>query len=113
MIGPGVYNITLQRHADFSVEIELKDRDNNPLNLIDWNAASQVWDITGTTKYADFEIEYLSRSEGKIKLKLSSSNTANLPLQSEYDLLLVSPLGVKEYYLEGTITVSEGYTSIP
>ena len=34
-----------------------------------------------------------------------------IPLILKYDVLLTNPSGLKEYYLEGNINVSEGYTA--
>lgn len=112
MIQPGVYNIKLQRNADYSVKLEFKDSDGAPINLTLWSAAAQVWDVAHTTKYADFTVEYLDRFNGSIKIKLPYTVTATLPKEVVYDVLLVNAAGEREYYLEGSITVSDGYTVI-
>jgi hypothetical protein len=112
MIQPGVYNIKLQRRADYSVLLEFKDSNKNALNLTGWTVAASIWDQARSTKYADFITEYDSRPNGRVRLKLSYTNTTILPSETVYDVLLVNPSGEREYYLEGTITTSEGYTSV-
>jgi hypothetical protein len=110
-VAPGTYNITLQRRADYSLQLQFKDSTNNPINLTGWNAAAQVWNKNRTTKYADFTIVYTNRATGTISITLASADTATFPDEAYYDVLLTNPAGLKEYYLEGTIYISEGYTA--
>lgn len=113
MIAPGVYNIKVQRRADYSVELQFRDSDQNPIDLTGWAAAASIWDVGRTTQYASFSVDYLSRPNGQIRLSLDYSDTEVLPLQSVYDVLLINPQGKREYYLEGTILTTEGYTTLP
>lgn len=112
MIQPGVYNINLQRRADYSVLLDFKDSARAAINLTGWTVAAQVWDQSRSTKYADFSIEYVNRIEGRVRLSLSYSTTATFPNETVYDVLLINPSDVREYYLEGTIVASEGYTVV-
>jgi hypothetical protein len=110
-ISPGTYNITLQRRADYSVTLQFKDSADAAINLTSWTVAAQVWDQTRTTKYADFGITYTNRATGTIAIALTSAQTESLPSEAYYDVLLTNPSGLKEYYLEGIIYASQGYTS--
>lgn len=110
-ISPGKYDITLQRRADYSVTLQFKDSNNAVINLTGWTAAAQVWNQNRTTKYADFTVTYTNRSTGTIEIALSDTDTATFPNEAYYDVLLTNPSGLKEYYLEGVIYVSEGYTA--
>lgn len=110
-VSPGTYNITLQRRADYSVTLQFKDSNNAVINLTGWTAAAQVWNQNRTTKYADFTVTYTNRSTGTIEIALSDTDTATFPNEAYYDVLLTNPNGLKEYYLEGIIYVSEGYTA--
>jgi hypothetical protein len=110
-VSPGTYNITLQRRADYSVTLQFKDSNNAVINLTGWTAAAQVWNQNRTTKYADFTVTYTDRSTGTIEIALSDTDTATFPNEAYYDVLLTNPSGLKEYYLEGIIYVSEGYTA--
>ena len=111
-IEPGTYNFTVQRRADHSIPIVFKDGNNNPINLIGFTVAAQVWEETRTTKYADFTTTYTDRAAGSISITLTDEQTATFaPNTLAYDVLLVDGNGLREYYLEGTITVSEGYTT--
>ena len=110
-VAPGTYNISLQRRADYSVTLQFKDSTGAAINLTGWTAAAQAWNQDRTTKYADFTVTYTNRSTGTIAIALTSVQTATLPSEAYYDVLLTNGSGLKEYYLEGIIYVSEGYTA--
>lgn len=110
-ISPGTYNISLQRRADYSIVLQFKDSDNAAINLTGWTVAAQAWNQDRTTKYADFTVIYTNRSTGTVAISLTDDQTATFPNEAYYDVLLTNPAGLKEYYLEGTIYVSEGYTA--
>ena len=74
--------------------------------------AAQVYDESRSTKYADWAITYTDRANGIIDMNLSDTDTATFtPNVLKYDVLLTEPGGSKNYYLEGTLFVSEGYTA--
>lgn len=110
-VSPGTYNISLQRRADYSVTLQFKDSTNAAINLTGWSVQAQIWNESRTTKYADFAVSYTNRSQGIVSLALTSNQTTTFPDQMNYDVLLTNPSGLKEYYLEGQIYVSEGYSS--
>ena len=43
-ISPGTYNFTMQRRADFSVQLVFKDGNGNAINLTGFTALAQCWD---------------------------------------------------------------------
>ena len=80
--------------------------------LTGFTVAAQVWDESRSTKYADWAVTYTDRSAGSFSIALTDTQTATFtPDVLKYDVLLTAPSGSKEYYLEGTIYVSEGYTA--
>lgn len=111
-VQPGKYSFTLQRRADFSFELEFKRGDPaEAVDLTDASILAQCWNEDRTTKYADFDVTYIDRSAGKVKLALTDTQTATFADKVYYDVLFVSTLGLREYFLEGLIYVSEGYTA--
>ena len=110
-ISPGTYNISLQRRADYSVTLQFKDSNNAAIDLTGWSVAAQAWNQERTTKHADFAVTYTDRSTGTVAIALTDEQTALLPNEAYYDVLLTNGSGLKEYYLEGVIYVSEGYTA--
>jgi len=111
-IQPGTYNFTVQRRSDHTIPLLFKDGNNNAIDLTGFTVAAQVWEETRSFKYADFTTTYTDRSAGSVSIALTDVQTADFkPDVLKYDVLLVDGSGNKEYYLEGTIFVSEGYTS--
>jgi len=110
-IQPGQYNFALQRRADHNIILQFNDSNDVAINLTGWTVAAQVWNEGRITKYADFAVTYTNRVTGTIAIGLTSNQTASFPNEAFYDVLLTNPSGLKEYYLEGIIYVSEGYTA--
>jgi len=110
-IQPGIYNISLQRRADYSVTLQFKDSNNANINLTGWTVAAQVWDQGRTTKFADFTVTYTNLVTGTVAISLTYTQTAAFPGEAYYDVLLTNPSGLKEYYLEGIVFISQGYTA--
>tara|TARA_R100001509_G_scaffold117712_2_gene72326 strand:- start:202 stop:546 length:345 start_codon:yes stop_codon:yes gene_type:complete len=111
-IEPGTYNFTLQRRSDHNIPLLFKDSNNDPINLTGFTVAAQVWEETRTTKFADFSVAYTDRVAGSVLIGLTVAQTTTFtPDILKYDVLLIDSAGVKEYYLEGTIFMSEGYTT--
>lgn len=110
-VQPGIYNIKLQRRADYSVRLQFKDSTGTAINLTGWTVASQAWSIDRSTKYADFAITYTNRSTGTVDISLTNNQTATFPDELRYDVLLTDTNNIREYYLEGTIFVEQGYTT--
>jgi len=111
-IQPGTYNFTLQRRSDHSIPLLFKDSNNAAINLTGYTVQAQVWEETRTTKYADFTTTYTDRAAGSVSIALTDTQTATFtPDVLKYDVRLTAPSGSNEYYLEGTIFVSEGYTA--
>ena len=111
-ITPGTYNMTVQRRADHSIQLVFKDSNNAAISLVGYTVAAQVWDQPRSNKYADFIVTYTNRSTGTVDIALTDTQTGTFtPEVLKYDVALTNPAGLKEYYLEGTIFVSEGYTA--
>jgi hypothetical protein len=110
-ISPGQYNISLQRRADYSIALQFKDSTDAAINLTGWIVAAQVWNEGRSTKYADFTVTYTNLATGTIAIALTDEQTTIFPAEAYYDVLLTNPSGLKEYYLEGIVYVSEGYTA--
>ncbi len=111
-VSPGEYNFTLQRRSDHVIPLIFKDSSGSAIDLTGFTVAAQVWDRTRANKYADFAVAYTDRANGSVSISLSVAQTTTFtPDFLKYDVLLVNGAGLKEYYLEGTIFVSEGLTT--
>ena len=109
-VKPGRHNIEIQRRADYSLCLTFKDSTQVPIDLTGWSVYAQIWNKARTVKYVDFSTVYVDRPLGEIKLVLTDVQTALLPDEAFYDVLLENPSGKRDYYLEGNVYVSEGYT---
>lgn len=101
----------MQRRADYSLDLQFKDSSDAVIDLTGYTAYAQVWNEGRTTKYADFSVAYTNRTNGQITISLTDTQTSTFIDDLRYDVLLEDSGGTREYYLEGTITVSQGYTS--
>lgn len=110
-VQPGQHNITVQRRADYDLQLQFKDSAGVGIDLTGWTAYAQIWDRTRTTKHADFTVAYIDRATGQIKISLTDVQTAAFPNEAYYDVLLEDTGGLRNYYLEGLVYVSEGYTA--
>ena len=111
-VTPAVYDMTVQRRSDHAIQLVFKDSNDDAIDLTGFTVEAQVWDEARSNKYADWVITYTNRVNGTVDIALTDTQTAGFtPDVLRYDVLLTNGAGLKEYYLEGTIFVSEGYTA--
>ena len=109
---PGTKNFKVDRRADFPIRLTFKDSSGSAIDLTGYTVAAQVYDESRSTKYADWTVAYTNRSGGIIDISLTDTHTATFsPNELKYDVLLTQPNGDKNYYLQGTLYISEGYTT--
>ena len=109
-ITPAQYNIRPQRRADFPLTLRFKDPNGAAINLTGWTVLAQVWKTDRSLKLGDFTIATTSLATGEVPMTLSYSVTTSLPDECRWDVMLVAPSGLREYYMEGIVRPSEGYT---
>lgn len=109
----GEYDFTVQRRADHTESFSITDGNDNPVDLTGYSVASQVWDESRSTKYADFATSITSAANGTFTLTLTRAQTETFtPNILSYDVKLQNSAGLQEYYVEGKIFVSQGYTTM-
>tara|TARA_R100000388_G_scaffold88778_1_gene69255 strand:+ start:703 stop:1044 length:342 start_codon:yes stop_codon:yes gene_type:complete len=112
MATPGTYNLTLQRRADHSFDVNLKDSNGVNENLTGKTILSQIWNENRTTKFADVTITVTSAAGGNFTWKVTDTQTTSMTDSIyKYDILKIESNGEREYFIEGTIFMSEGYTA--
>ena len=113
-ISPALRNFILQRGSDWNEQYIFKSTQDDgsevAMDLSGSSISAQAWDKERDVKYADFSVVYDDRPNGKFSLVLTDTQTELFPDELYYDVLLTNSTGLKEYYIEGKITVSEGYT---
>jgi len=111
-IDPGTYDITIQRRSDHSFAVTLKDSSDAAINITGYTLASQVWDSSRTTKACDASISVTNASGGAFTWSVTDTQTTSMSASEyKYDVLFTTPAGLKEYWIEGTIFIDEGYTA--
>ena len=109
---PAKKNFTVDRRADFALRLTFKQSNGNAINLTGYTVQVQCWDKPRKTKYADFTVAYADRAAGIVDISLTDTQTATFRLDElQYDVLLTNGSGSKNYYLEGTLFIKEGYTA--
>lgn len=110
-ITPATYDLRPQRRADFSLLLQFKDADGVGLDLTGWQILAQVWDRDRLEMAAEFTVTPVDLETGRVELKLPYTETETLPLDGRYDVMLIRPDGLREYYLEGKVLPDQGYTA--
>ena len=105
-----IHDVTIERRATFPLELTLT-AGGSAWDLTGYTFIAQVWDIARKVKYADFAIEYVNRSQGKINFKLTPDQTETFKLDIlKYDIKYKQTNNDEKYLMEGTIYMSEGYS---
>lgn len=110
MIEPGRYDITLHQGATFELPVQYKDSTGTPVNMSGYTASGTLYNRTGTTKLASFELPWTVQASGMFKMRLPAAVTSGITEQGQYDILLTEPSGDKFYLLEGTVFWNPGLT---
>jgi hypothetical protein len=110
-MNPGTYNIRPQRRADFQLNLTFKTSEGAVIDLTDYEVLAQVWDKCRTVKYGDFTVDTADEAQGNVVLTLGYAITEVLPDEAYYDVMLINETsGLRQYYLEGIVRPSQGYT---
>ena len=100
------YNITLNKGVDYETSITLKDSSNNAINVTSWVFKAEIRRDPDTDVEATFTITKTNASSGIIKLALTDTQTASLPVGNLlYDLVAKDGSNIIKRLLEGTVTV--------
>jgi hypothetical protein len=102
-------NLTIEQGVDFEVTITVRNRDSSPLNLLGYNANSELKKHYTSTNSYNFTVTFVDRINGRIALSMDNALTATIPEgRYVYDVVLTSPNSVKSRVVQGTIIVSPG-----
>ena len=105
-------NLLIYKHTDFEQTFVLEDSQSN--------SAKDLTDFTGTCKMqrplnlgslTSFNLAFTNRALGKVRISLSSTQTANIADGKYfYELMLTDPDGVVERVIEGVVLVKHPVT---
>lgn len=112
MIEPGTYDITIHQGATFSLEVQYKDSDDNGVDMAGYTVEAKLANRLDTSDLATFTPSWVDQSAGKFKIKLSSTQTAAITTDGQYDILVTEPGGDKYYLLQGRALLDRGITGV-
>tara|TARA_X000000950_G_scaffold263793_1_gene336384 strand:- start:378 stop:716 length:339 start_codon:yes stop_codon:yes gene_type:complete len=112
VIEPGTYDIRIRSGATFSLDLHFKDSEGNGVDMTGYAVAGQIADRLNTTNLATFDTTFIDRDIGKFRMKVSSTETAGLTSEGQYDILITEPSGDKYYLLKGRVFVDIGVTGV-
>jgi hypothetical protein len=109
----GTYKIEIHQGETWALEIDVKDNNDEPMNLSEYSAKMQFRDSPGGKIYATLESGdeiTITGATGNIKCKLSSDETAALKLsRGVHDLYIKTGSNVT-YLLKGEVEVTRRVT---
>lgn len=107
---PAQKNFVYQRRADLVVRFAFKYQ-RTAVNMTGYTPYGSVWNFDRSTKFQDLVMTWVNQAGGVLEMKLPFAATVSLPSECPYDIMLVSPSGLRQYYVEGILYESEGYTT--
>jgi hypothetical protein len=102
-------NLTIEQGTDFEVKFTVKNKNGSPLNLLSYTATSSIKKHYSSTTSYPFTITFLDRQNGQIALSMTDTITSTLSGgRYVYDIILISPGGLKSRAIQGSVIVSSG-----
>ena len=113
------YDIELKQSTTFNLPIKVETSPDEPVDFTGFSARSQVREKYDSAVIIDFKDDFSTpywiiwddKPNGKLRLHITSANTANLvPITARYDLLATSNTVIK--ILEGQFRVLDTITEL-
>ena len=108
-VTPGLYSPKIYRRVDWSQEFILKDDGGTAIDLSNQSFTAQAWNKNRTKKYCNMSCTVTDAANGKLTISMSEAQTTILPDSPYWDLKRTNGNDT-DYWLYGTLQVSEGYT---
>lgn len=106
----GNYNITIEQHADFDREFQIK-QNSIVVDITGYSFAGSIRERHMSETSTDFTTSLSDAENGKFKLTLTDTQTGNLkPGDYVYDVVQTDDSGTKTRLLQGIATVEAGIT---
>lgn len=109
MIYPGRFDFTIEQRADFDRSFRLLDATGDTLDFTGYTLSAALW-TPRRVKVVDFGFAWIDQAAAEFTLTLSPSVTTALSGAYIWDLLSVTPEGVRDYLLRGDAIAEPGYT---
>ena len=98
-------NLIIYKHTDFEQTFVLEDsQSSSAKNLTGFTGLCRMQRTLNLGELTDFTLSFTNRTLGKVRISLTSTQTANIPDGKYfYELRLTDPSGVTERVIEGQV----------
>ena len=105
-------NLIIYKHTDFEQTFILEDsQSNSAKDLTGFTGSCKMQRTLNLGNLTAFNLAFTNRTLGKVRISLTSTQTANLPDGKYfYELMLTDPNGVVERVIEGVVIVKHPVT---
>ena len=105
-------NLIIYKHTDFEQTFVLEDSQTNSFkDLTDFTGTCKMQRTLNLGSLTEFNLAFTNRALGKVRISLSSTQTANIADGKYfYELMLTDPNGVVERVIEGVVIVKHPVT---
>lgn len=105
-------NIVVDRGADFSTSIAIKNNNGSPFNLTNCTVQSYIKKHETALVRTDFAVGITSTTGGEITLSLTDAQTIAMTSgRYFYDIIVTQSSGIKVRAAQGQVFVSPGITT--
>ena len=110
---PKIYNIEMKRGADYNLEIQMMDDNNNPFDLSNYEWKAQMREKPESALAYDFAISTVP-TQGKVSLYIPASMTADMMFSDGiYDLFYTNTIsGQTECLIQGKVIITWKVTEL-
>lgn len=107
------YNISIERNADFSVGLILKDANGTAINVTNATIDAEIKQDYYFPTIQVFTVTKTAPASGQISLSLTAAQTALLhPGVLKYDVLVKYQNGTFQKIMKGTVSVDTNITTL-
>ena len=105
-------NLLIYKHTDFEQTFILEDsQSNSAKDLTGFTGSCKMQRTLNLGSLTAFNLAFTNRALGKVRISLSSTQTANIADGKYfYELMLTDPNGVVERVIEGVVIVKHPVT---
>ena len=105
-------NLLIYKHTDFEQTFILEDsQSNSAKDLTGFTGSCKMQRTLNLGNLTAFNLAFTNRALGKVRISLTSTQTANLPDGKYfYEFMLTDPNGVVERVIEGIVIVKHPVT---
>jgi hypothetical protein len=108
-----ITNLLIFKGADFEQDFQLIEDNGIPINLTNCQVLGKIKKFPTSKTFNTFDIIFINKSEGIIKLLMGGSSTLFLTEGRNYfDIFVVYPTSRIELVIKGTIMVEETATAL-